>query len=154
LEQVCIITKKKYVEICRLSLFDVTESSWEHIRAFFRSYLSKDNTQYGYNWARIINDGYMRDYSPKEMIYLAGIFAGIIEKVQGPGIWQAEWAKGQIGQLEQMKRLGHAIFEETKPDLTKIKPSMSSAPILQRAQQMLAAEENEGGLEAAIGALP
>lgn len=63
----------------------------------------------------LINDGYLRDYSPKEMIYLAAVFAEIIEQVQGSGIWQAEWAKGQQTFSEEIRQIGHAIYLLTKP---------------------------------------
>jgi hypothetical protein len=71
-----------------------------------------------YYYPGLINDEYLRDYSPKEMIYLAAIFAGIIEQVQDSGIWQAEWAKGQQTFLEEMRQIGHAIYVLIKPDIT------------------------------------
>lgn len=71
--------------------------------------------EYGYNWARMINDGYLRDYSPKEMLPLSAIFAGIIEQQQGPGIWSAEWAKDYEEQLSEMREYGKTIYETTKP---------------------------------------
>lgn len=141
-------------EVCHLTYFDITSHSWLAISHFFKSYLTKDRTEYGYNWARIINNRYLRDYSPKEMIYLAGIFVAVIEKIQGPGIWSAEWAKGQSSQLEQVKQIGYALFEATKPDLDKIVGIKASLSILARARQLAGQELEENGMAEAIRRLP
>lgn len=79
LEQVTIETKRNWQNIFKLTYFNITKPYWETIVKFFTTYLQEANPQHGYNWARIINDGYLRDLSPKEMLPSAGIFAGVIE---------------------------------------------------------------------------
>lgn len=102
LEQVTLETKRGWQDIMKLTYLDITKPYWETIVKFFITYLKEDNPQHGYNWARIINDGYLRDLSPKEMLPLVDV----IESKQGMGIWQAEWAKGQEIQLMEIKRIG------------------------------------------------
>lgn len=117
-EQAVAITGLELIELRKKALLMVhnTECYWNLIEDFFRTYQDKERPQYGFNWARIINVGYLRYYSPKDMLPLAGIFAGIIEQQQGPGIWDAKWAKEYVGfiNLNQMRIYGKHIFEMTR----------------------------------------
>lgn len=118
LEQACLTTGLKWSTLLKLTYLNVTADAWETIKDFFLTYLRKDSLEYGYNWARIINDGYLRDYSlkySKVMLPLAGIFAGIIEQVQNLRIWDEDWAKGQRERLKEMRIYGKVVYEFTKP---------------------------------------
>lgn len=117
LEQTMHATQLDWLSLYKKSYFKETASSWDTIRNFLTIYLDKDSRQFGYNWARIINDGYLRGLSPKDMLPLAGIFAGVLEQIQGPGIWNTEWFKNRKEWLSEMRKIGKTLYEETKATL-------------------------------------
>nr|XP_012137696.1 PREDICTED: uncharacterized protein LOC105662115 isoform X2 [Megachile rotundata] len=96
LQDVCTLTSMSWKEIMEKTLWEVTETSWERISKFFQTQYSVDNPQHSFNWTRIIDDRYFKDLTQKENIFLATVFAAVIAKVHGPGIWNAEWAKKSI----------------------------------------------------------
>lgn len=145
MEQACLITRKKWTELYELSYLNLTATSWKTIKLFFDTYLRKDKIQFGFNWARIINDGYLRDYSPKEMLFLAGIFAGIIEQSQGPGIWEAEWAKLHVDYLKGMREYGITLYRMAGPDIDKAIAATESLVPLALTKERLAKEAEGNG---------
>lgn len=117
LEQTMHATQLDWLSLYKKSYFKETASLWDTIRNFLTTYLDKDSRQFGYNWTRIINDGYLRGLSPKDMLPLAGIFAGVLEPIQGPGIWNTEWFKNRKEWLSEMRKIGKTLYEETKATL-------------------------------------
>lgn len=83
-----------------------TQATWKVIEAFMTA--TEDTMEKSYNWARIINSAYLRGMTPKDNIYLAAVFGGIMEEQQ-PGVWNAEWAKGNRSALEAYRKQGREI---------------------------------------------
>lgn len=67
------------------------------------------------------------------MLLLAEILARIIEQHQGPGIWEAEWAKGYVEKLSEMKEYGRGISVEAEESLT---PAETSKEILKTRKRI------------------
>lgn len=117
MDHACTATGRRWTELHRLSCDDkVTYEDWKKIKEFYETYVLANPIQFGYNWARIIDDGYLTGYSPKDMLPLAGIFAGIIEKKEGPGIWEAGWARDQKNFLSNMRIFGNGLYDKCRKE--------------------------------------
>lgn len=89
------------------------EKSATSLKEFNKKFYQKE---YGYRWARVIHEGYLKDYSGKENVYFCAIFAKIIEYYEGPGIWQSAWVKNDtskntlIDWVEIGKKRGEVVY--------------------------------------------
>lgn len=79
-------------KIAEKSYYNVTQASWEIIRDFYETYLTKNALRICYSWARIIDHGYLRGLATKEHLALAVILAEVQSRQQGAGVWDAQWA--------------------------------------------------------------
>ena len=111
LEQVCAITSLDWRTLKENTLFNVTTQSWKQIKEFLMEHV-ENKEQYGYNWARIIDDGFLRRLTQKENMALATIFGAVLEKVQGDGIWRSEWAKSKGNFYINIRRIGYALYDK------------------------------------------
>lgn len=110
IEQVCAILSLDWRKLKENSLVSNTEGSWKMIEKFFMEHVEKE--EYGYNWARIIDDGYLRGLSQKDNMRLATIFGAVLEKVQGDGIWRAEWAKSRGDFFFNLRYFGYSLYDK------------------------------------------
>lgn len=131
LDQACIITSLSWKKIAEQSYYAQTASGWNSIAEFYKSQLTKGAVQHGYNWARIINNGYFRHLSPKSHLFLATILGAIVEKSQGLGIWDSVWAQGAVSTAAKL--IGRAIYEESQPKLEQLQGTSQSESIAQKA---------------------
>ena len=65
-------------EIAKLFFSKDSKPLWDRILDFATKYRKENNCQWGCNWARIIDDNYLRNLGVKENFVLASIFGGII----------------------------------------------------------------------------
>lgn len=83
------------------------------------------------------------------MLFLAGIFAGIIKQSQDEGIWDAEWAKLHVDYLNEMREYGITLYEMAGPSLASAVGAPTSLIPLSRTQmRMQRAAEGQGTREA------
>ncbi|XP_029051345.2 uncharacterized protein LOC114879997 [Osmia bicornis bicornis] len=111
IEQVTGVLDLNWKMLRNYTLLDKTLTSWRTIDNFYKTFALKGRLQYGYRWARIIDDGYLRGFSPKENMFLAVIFAGVLEKCHGDGVWRAEWIKGKIELYASARHYGNTLYQ-------------------------------------------
>lgn len=88
-----------------------------------------------YPWARVIDDGYLTEYSAKVNFHLCVIFAGILEIAQdNSGIWEANWVKTRLAEVEELKYISQAFCEKYSIKLQDLKATTKSKGILEQAQ--------------------
>ncbi|UOS86045.1 nucleocapsid [Hymenopteran rhabdo-related virus] len=134
IEQASDITGFSWKDMLEMTFYNKTETSWRTVAHFFATYLNVRGTQAGYNWARVINHGYLRGLAPKENPFLACIMAAVIENIQGTGIWEAEWAKLYAKDMEDAKNLGRALYLESRPTLDRLESTAKSRKLIALAQ--------------------
>ncbi|XP_034946595.1 uncharacterized protein [Chelonus insularis] len=106
---VCELLEISWEAIRPLLSNDHAEKSCRRIDDFFTNYLKKG--EHGFAWARIIDDGYLRGYSPKENEFVCIAFTAIIEYDKGPAVWQAPWIKSNVSFYFAAKQRGKTIYE-------------------------------------------
>lgn len=139
------ITRTSWQTLLRKTYFNVTAESWKTVAKFFSSYCVIDQNEYGYNWARVIDHGYLRRLSPKENQFLATLLAAIIEKAQGDGVWDAEWAQGGASDIPDAKRLGYMYYEISQPQVDQMTATAESRDLLERVKEGKIQEKTANG---------
>ena len=135
LDQVQVITKRKWEVIMAQTLFQNTELSWKRIKKFLVEQTNTEHPQYSYDWARIIDHAYFMGLSPKENAFLATIFTSVIAHVQGNGVWKAEWTKW-VPISEDAKLLGEALSEINQESLDEAQTAPGGADVFKRAREL------------------
>ncbi|QMP82140.1 nucleocapsid protein [hymenopteran rhabdo-related virus 109] len=145
IEQASEITGYTWKDMLKLTMFDKTEASWREITTFFHTHLNINHSQSSFNWARIINHGYLRGLSPRENPFLACIMAAVVEKKQGEGIWDAEWAKMFAKDMDDAKALGQALYAQSRPKLEDLTGTRYSKELIEKAKKLRdQAQESHG----------
>lgn len=124
LNKVCEITQKKKSDIMKETYQERTSESWNEIKEFFKNQLKEGDEQVCYPWARIIDNTFFQGLCPKQQNFLATMLARVIEKVEGPGIWNSEWAKDCTISKFAIE-LGDMLFEKYCPEKLPVKSARS-----------------------------
>ncbi|CAF4935732.1 unnamed protein product [Pieris macdunnoughi] len=97
--------------LCKQLFFDITRESWVKVAKFMKEFQKKGNVQYTQPWARVIDDGYLKDMSGAENFILCTIFAAALdETIDGSGgVWDSQWAKNRQAETEDIKKIGLAL---------------------------------------------
>ncbi|UDL13989.1 MAG: hypothetical protein [Xiangshan rhabdo-like virus 3] len=146
LEAVTLITRKNWQTLLDMTYCSATSRSWDYIMDFFSSQQKLDNLQYSFNWARIIEHGYFRGLSPKENVFLATLFASVIEVIQGPGVWNANWALGLAGIDNDAKLMGRELYHMCSENLETIEDTAGSKALIDRSKARKTVEHRENGV--------
>lgn len=150
LEHASLVTGLKWDKLLEMTYLNVTAKSWETIKIFFDSYVRKVNfnniVQYGYNWARIINEGFLRGYTPEDHLPLAGILLGIVEQAKNIETRDMEWIKEHEEKLREMRLYGKVVYDSVKPKLANLcSPSVcilaEPMDIVRKAREILATQD-------------
>jgi hypothetical protein len=110
-------------ELCILLYMDITRESWRRIAQFMQVYQNKSGPLYTQPWARVIDDGYLKEYSGQDNFALCTILAASIDdSVDGiGGVWDSQWAKTRQAEIQDLKKLGYALRSYYSKKLTEIK---------------------------------
>ncbi|KAK0169809.1 hypothetical protein PV328_010448 [Microctonus aethiopoides] len=100
----------KIFRIMELIKFEECFAGWVNISVFFEVYLSEGKVERGWNWARIIDEKYIRGLTPKDHPWFGILLLSIISCCDGPGVWKAGWCRKFIAIHDDAKQLGIAIF--------------------------------------------
>lgn len=84
---------------------------WQVLIHVHKKFLSKDNPQYSFQWARLIDNAYLQECSLDECSFVAATFAAIVEFKVGPITWQATWARIRPELCRRGYILGRMIHE-------------------------------------------
>nr|UHR49750.1 MAG: hypothetical protein [Hangzhou rhabdovirus 1] len=147
IEQACLALETDWVRLMEKSTFSISITAWDQVAGYLIAFFGNQQTQYGYNWARIIDDGYLRGMSPKEHPAFGIMLLSILECFQGPGVWNSEWSKVKKIHHAASIKLGKKIVEKFRTSLTTITAVGDSQAVLDAARRE---EEGEVPAEAAI----
>ncbi|QHA33676.1 putative nucleoprotein [Atrato Rhabdo-like virus 3] len=129
--QVIALLDLPAARVHELTHFMTTQRSWSLIGKFHARGADKDI----WNWSRIISDGYYRNFSAKENLSLCSIFAGCLEKAHGVGIWSSKWAKEATVTHEGYRRIGWALFAQTRISVDNMEGNEHSMALLRIAME-------------------
>ena len=105
-------TFEELMEIICVIEPDITKfSDWQTLIHFHKKFFNKENQQYSFLWARLIDNTYFQECSMEECSFVSATFASIIEFKVGTITWNAAWARLRPELTRRGLVLGRMIHE-------------------------------------------